>query len=121
MLAYILAAATSGIWLLVHLFLGGRDVAVPLRASASLAPEVRDTAYLCWHLTSIAIGALGVAFALAALTGTAAYAILGTGMAAAFAVLGIAMVPAIGQSFRVMPQGWLFVPVAALGVWGLLA
>lgn len=119
MTAFLLAGALSLLWLGVHLFVGGKEVAVPLRASADVPAPARDTAYLCWHYTSIAIGAMAVLFGLSTLTGVAAYAEIGTALAAAFAALGIAMVPRIGQTFRVMPQGWLFVPIAALGGWGL--
>ncbi|KJZ24212.1 hypothetical protein [Tritonibacter mobilis] len=33
--------------------------------------------------------------------------------------IGIAVPPLRGVSYRVLPQGWLFVPVVLLAAWGL--
>jgi len=120
MLAFALAAALSTAWFLVHLFLGGKQIARPLLDNTTLAPIVRDTQYLCWHLTTAGIAVQAILFALAIVLNTPAYAVAGTLLAASFAVTGIAIPPAVGQRFKAMPQGWLFVPVAVLGVIGLL-
>lgn len=114
-----LAAALSAAWFGVHIFLGGREVAGPLRAS-TLDPLVRDVSYLCWHLTSWSIAAMALFFGLAALTGEAAYAVSGTLLAAGFVVVGIAIPRITRQTFAKMPQGWMFVPNAALGLAGLV-
>ena len=63
------AGAIAGIWLVVHLFLGGREVARPLLASVELDPMVRDVQYLCWHFTSVGIAGIALFFAVAAFTG----------------------------------------------------
>ena len=120
MLAFAMAAALSAAWFLVHLVMGGKQIARPLLANTSLDPIVRDTQYLCWHLTTAGIGVQAVLSALATGLNTPAYAVAGTLLAASFAATGIAIPPAVGQRFKAMPQGWLFVPVAALGVIGLL-
>ncbi|MEJ6392908.1 hypothetical protein V8J82_06570 [Gymnodinialimonas sp. 2305UL16-5] len=119
MIAFSLAAALAAIWLAVHLILGGREIARPLMTS-TLDPLVRDVQFMCWHFTSAGIGAMALFFALAAATGMDAYGISGTILAAAFWVIGVVMAPALGQSYAKMPQGWLFLPVAGLGLWGLL-
>ena len=118
-LAFWGAAGLSGAWTCVHIFIGGPEIAAPLLAS-DMRKTPKYTQYFCWHIVSATIGALALFFALAALGYGAQYAVAGTLLAAGFAVLGIAMVPAVGQSYRQMPQGWLFVPVAVLGLWGLL-
>lgn len=114
------AAALAWLWAGVHIFVGGRQIARPLRHSTALPDVVRDTQYLCWHLTSASLVLMGGFFAAAVVTGTAAFAIAGTLLAAAFAAVGIALVPGIGQRYDRLPQGWLFVPVTGLGLWGLL-
>ena len=38
-----------------------------------------------------------------------------TATAGAFAVWGIILPVSVGQTYRQMPQGWLFVPIALLG------
>lgn len=120
MIPFVLAAMLSATWLAVHLIAGGRQIARPLRASA-LDPVVRDTHYLCWHFTSVAIGAMAVFFALAAASGIAAYGVAGMVLAAGFWLCGVGLVVALGQSHADLPQGWLFLPVAFLGLWGVLA
>ena len=62
-----LAAALSAVWFGVHIILGGREVAGPLRGS-DLDPLVRDVSYLCWHLASWSIAATALFFGLAGLT-----------------------------------------------------
>lgn len=119
MIPFVLAAALSAAWLVVHIVVGGRQIARPLRASA-LDPVVRDTQYLCWHFTSVAICGMAVFFALAAVSGIAAYAVAGVGLAAGFCVCGVGLVIAMRQRHADLPQGWLFLPVALLGLWGIL-
>ncbi len=113
------AAALSGVWLVVHLFMGGREIARPLRESDALAPVVRDTQYLCWHFTSASIAAIALFFLLAALRAEPTFAVAGTILSAAFTVIGVGLVKPLGQSFAVLPQGWLFLPITLLGLWGL--
>ncbi|MBV2358512.1 hypothetical protein KUH32_01880 [Thalassococcus sp. CAU 1522] len=114
------ASALSVLWLGVHLFIGGREVAAPLRNS-DLPPLVRDTQWLCWHYTTMAIGVMAAIFGLAAWSGETAYALSGLMLAVGFAVFGIVLAPLVGAPYRRVPQGWLFVPVVALGVLGLLS
>ncbi|PWK60061.1 hypothetical protein [Roseicyclus mahoneyensis] len=120
MIPFTLAAALSAAWLALHLVAGGRQILRPLRLSA-LDPVVRDTHFLCWHFTSVAIGAMAVFFTLAAVSGIAAYGVAGAGLAAAFWLCGVGLVIALRQRHADLPQGWLFLPVAFLGLWGILA
>ena len=48
-------AAFAALWFVVHLILGGRQIARPLVEAQSLNPVVRHTQYLCWHFTTVAI------------------------------------------------------------------
>ncbi|GAB5480570.1 MAG: hypothetical protein Pars92KO_03270 [Parasphingorhabdus sp.] len=118
---YALAAIISAIWFGVHLFMGGREIARPLRQSVELDPLVRDVQYLCWHFTTVSIAAMSLFFFLAYFLGQQPYAVAGTILAAGFTLTGIGLVSAIGQSHRKAPQGWLFAPITLLGLWGLLA
>lgn len=120
MLYFWAAAFLSSAWFLVHIFIGGREIAAPLRDSRALPMVVRETQYLCWHFTSAAIAFMAVAFALAAVSGIAAYAVAATLLSAAFSVTGVGLVALRGKSFRILPQGWLFVPVAGFGICGLI-
>lgn len=114
------AGGIGALWLAVHLVWGGRDVAQPFLKVAGMDPVVRETQYMCWHFTSVAIGCIAIFLIAAALTGMSGLAVAGTILAAGFAVVGVGMVVARGNRHRDMPQGWLFVPIAILGVTGLL-
>lgn len=118
-IAFASAALVSFVWFLVHLFIGGKQVARPLLDS-DLDPMVLQTQYLCWHLTSATIAIMAILFAMAVWLATPAYGVAGLVLAAGFALVGIGMVPLRGWSYKTVPQGWLFVPVVALAAFGLL-
>ena len=120
MLVFWIASGVSALWFGVHLVLGGREVAQPLLVS-TLDPLPRDVLYMCWHFVSAGIGAMALFFGLAAWLGDTPYAVAGTVLAAAFTIIGVLIATTQGQSHAKMPQGWLFLPIAALGLWGLLA
>lgn len=117
-IAFASAAFVSVAWFLVHLFVGGKEVARPLLASDT-DPLVLQTLYLCWHLTSVTIAIMAIMFAMAAWLATPAYGVAGLFLAAGFALVGIGVVPLRGWSYKIVPQGWLFVPVVALAAIGL--
>lgn len=117
-IAFASAALVSFVWFLVHLFVGGKEVARPLLASDT-DPLVLQTLYLCWHLTSVTIAIMAILFAMAAWLATPAYGVAGLIVAAGFALVGIGVVPLRGWSYKIVPQGWLFVPVVALAAIGL--
>lgn len=114
------AGMLAAFWLCVHLIAGGRDIAAPLLAAPDLAEDVRETQYLCWHFTSVAIASMAGFFLWAALAADPAYAVAGLVLSGGFAIVGIGLVVARRGKHLVTPQGWLFVPVAALGLAGLL-
>ncbi|MDX8348072.1 hypothetical protein SLH49_08740 [Cognatiyoonia sp. IB215446] len=118
-MSFVLSAGfLSSIWLAVHLFVGGRQIATPLLAS-DLAPLVRQTQYLCWHFTSVAIAAMAVLNLWAVITDDPAFALAAFLLAVGFATVGIGLVLRLGARHLDLPQGWLFVPVALLGGLGL--
>lgn len=117
-IAFASAAFVSFVWFLVHLFVGGKQVARPLLTS-DLEPIVLQTLYLCWHLTSVTIAIMAILFGMAAWLAAPTYGVAGLILAAGFALVGIGVVPLRGWSYKIVPQGWLFVPVVALAALGL--
>lgn len=117
---FISASCLALLWLIVHLIAGGRQIIAPAWQVDALPPVVRNTLYLCWHFTSLAIFATAAVFGLAALGHDQVFAMVGIGLAAGFAVIGIGMQIALRDSFFDLPQGWLFLPVALLGIAGLV-
>ena len=116
-----LAGALSAVWFAVHLFVGGRQIAQPLLQATALDPLVRNTQYLCWHFTSVAIAAMAGFFFWGAYAGVSAFAVAGTVLASGFFVVGVGLVFGMKENHLTLPQGWLFVPVTVLGLVGLIS
>ena len=117
------AAVLSFLWAGVHLFTGGKYIARPLLSTKELHRVVIYTQYYCWHLVTLKIFAMGAAFLYSAVyytSDTRALSLFAVGLALGFAVLGIVMVPMVQQSYKDMPQGWMFVPVVILGILGVM-
>ncbi|KPP89561.1 MAG: hypothetical protein HLUCCA08_09655 [Rhodobacteraceae bacterium HLUCCA08] len=110
-----LAAGLSLAWFLVHTFVGGAEVAGPLRAS-DLPVEVVAPAWMVWHMVTGLLLLMAVSFAVATLQRDAGSMILSSAMAAVFALAGLAAVPLTGAGLGDLPQGLLFVPVAIAGL-----
>ena len=107
----------------VHFFTGGKYIARPLLSTKELHRVVIYTQYYCWHLVTLKIFAMGAAFLYSAVyytSDTRALSLFAVGLALGFAVLGIVMVPMVQQSYKDMPQGWMFVPVVILGILGVM-
>mgnify|MGYP001597571933 CR=1 FL=1 len=114
------AAILAGIWALVHLIIGGRQVERSLAADRSLEPVVRETMLYCWHLVTGFLMLMTVFLGLGA-WGNLEMALAGTLMATSTAAIGIVLAPMRKISYVLLPEGWLFVPIAVLGCWGLMA
>ncbi|UWQ35916.1 hypothetical protein K3552_10245 [Leisingera aquaemixtae] len=112
------ASLLAALWTGVHAIIGGRECAAPLARDRQLPDAVRETTLLCWHLVTGCLGLMAV-FLFAGARGSAEMALAGTSMAAVIAATGLLMPPLRRVKYGLLPQGWLFVPVAALGAWGL--
>ncbi|MEL6679643.1 MAG: hypothetical protein AAFQ51_13140 [Pseudomonadota bacterium] len=118
---FLVAGVVNLLWCAVHVFIGGPAVARPLVLSTELGDAPKITQYYCWHLVTLTLALTGLGFLSVGL----GYAgqplgLFLTVLSAGFAALGLALAPLWRFSYSVLPQGWLFVPVTALGVWGLL-
>lgn len=116
------AAGLSAITCGMHIVMGGREAARPLLAATDLDRVAKFTNYYCWHLVTIAIGALVAAFAYSSRAGaTADLALFATGIALLFALWSLGMI----AKFRLPPmqfgQWALFLLIALLGLAGNVA
>lgn len=112
------ASALAGLWTGVHAIVGGRECAVPLAQDRNLPQVVRETNLLCWHLVTGYLALMALFLLLGAL-GSADMALAGVLMGAVTAAIGV-LTPVLRRvSYSVVPQGWLFVPIALLGGWSL--
>jgi len=117
---FLIAAAvlSAGVFL-IHTFLGGRTIAVPLLKSGDLHPVPKYVAYYCWHLVTIVLAAIAVMFAVAGVRAQSLdLAWVATALTALFCLLGLAVPPIKKQKYGDMPQGWLFLPIFLLGTLG---
>lgn len=105
----------------IHTFGGGRTVAIPLRVATGLSDTPKFTQLYCWHLVTIVLAVMAFGLIYAAFVPSAEdLAGLIVVLAMAFCALGLAMPRAFGQTFKEMPQGFLFLPIGLLGLAGLM-
>lgn len=115
-LAAVLAAATT----LIHAILGGREIATPLLAAERLHAVPKFTLYYCWHLVTIVLAALALAFGLVAIgLGSRDLALFATAGAALFCLWGLGMVGLFRLRIAHFPQWALFAAIAISGAIGL--
>ncbi len=113
-----LAAASSALVCLLHIFGGGPQVVGPLlRSEMDEVPKYLN--YYCWHLVTLTLVMMTSGFMLAALDPLeSTLALLMTVLAGLFAIWSIGLVLWKRQSLWDMPQWLLFLPIAALGALG---
>jgi hypothetical protein len=114
------AATLSLVTMAVHIFLAGLETVGPLLSAKDLASIPRATAYYCWHIVTITIGAMGAAFAMSAMTGTPDAAIIATFMAAGFTIWNVALIISHKLPWLQMGQWALFGTITILGIIGLV-
>ena len=115
------AAILSAFTCLIHATLGGRGTAGPLLAARELGKVAKFTAYYCWHLVTITLAGIALAFWLAASDpAVEALAIFATAGTAAFALWSLAMIVLFRLRLWHFPQWALFLPAAGLGLAGFL-
>jgi hypothetical protein len=115
-LAAVLAAATT----LIHAILGGREIATPLLAAERLHAVPKFTLYYCWHLVTIVLAALALAFGLVATgLGSRDLALFATVGAVLFCLWSLGMVGLFRLRIAHFPQWALFAAIAISGTIGL--
>jgi hypothetical protein len=118
--SWLLASALAAlVTFLVHLIVGGREIAAPLMRASGLARIPRLTTYYCWHMVSILLLAMAIALGWAAWHANPPLVLLLVLLAAAFAVLSLGLVVAFRVSPWHLPQWLFFVLIALLGAVGL--
>jgi hypothetical protein len=115
-----LAAALSAATTLIHVILGGRHVATPLLATDRLHPVPKFTMYYCWHLVTLMLAALALAFGLVATgLGSRDLALFATSGAALFCLWSLGMIGLFRLQLAYFPQWALFAAIAISGTIGL--
>lgn len=113
---YWMATFISGVTFVVHTFVGGVYVARPLLANTTLPRASKWLSYYCWHIATILIAAIGVAFAYCALRPDRIELAIG---AAVVSAMLAALSTLVGMRARINPLRFpstsLFTLLAALG------
>ena len=119
---FVTASGLSAIVCLLHVF-GGGPATVPQLIKKQDTPGGvgRMTAYYAWHLVTITLAGMSLAFWMAARTGGAIelawFASIG---AFTFAIWSLAMITVYQLKPMLFPQWLLFFPVAITGLAGIL-
>ena len=114
-----IAAGLSVLTLLAHLIGGGKSIARPILES-ELDLEPKFASYYCWHMVSIVIGFLAVAFALPVMGLSAIdLAWAATVLASLFTIWSIGLTVWKKQRIGTLPQWILFLPIAITGFLGV--
>lgn len=113
------AAALSALWFVIHTFVGGRQVALVIRSDTTLDPMVRTVAWMVWHMVTVTLLFMAGIFAAAGLSASRELLGAGTILAGLMAAAGIFAPYALKHPFSSVPQGFLFLPVVALGAFGM--
>ncbi|ALU41726.1 hypothetical protein [Pseudoalteromonas rubra] len=118
---HLIAAILSTIIVFLHGVWGGIDIADPLLASSAISDTVKYGMYYCWHITTLQLVFMSIAYLACALNAHNRLFAAGTLVfTLCIAVLGIAMAQVFNLPFEILSQAWLFVPVSFFGLLGIV-
>lgn len=110
-----IAVATTAL----HVWLGGRDAVGPLLGSRDLDEDARLTHLLCWHIVTVVLVALALAFLAGAVwEGQRNLALFAAMLAASFVVLNVGIVMRFRLRLLTHAQWAAFTPMALCGFLG---
>ncbi|MAC90763.1 hypothetical protein [Maricaulis sp.] len=112
-----LASLSALITFLIHTFAGGPVVARPLLADTHLPPASKWLNYYCWHITTVLLAAMALAFAATALDARfAAFPYLLGPLALCLSGLSAAIAIKAGMPPLRLPSTSLFALTGLLGI-----
>ncbi len=119
MTSFYAAALFAAFTYAVHVVAGGRHIARPLLRATDMSEVARYTNYYCWHLVTLTLLAMVIAFALAASSGSRELGGFATALAAAFMAWNVVLIGWKRLKIAQYPQWVLFLPVVLCGAIGL--
>jgi hypothetical protein len=115
------ASVVSLLGFVAHAFFGGGMFVRPLMADTDLPVAVTWLGFVSWHVVSIVLMSLAIAFGYTARNpGNAALAVFASGMSAAVSILCIAAGIRGNAVLLTLPAPYLFGFIAILGIAGVL-
>lgn len=119
---WLLAAVGMAAISALHIVGGGAELARPLLDQKALGAAVTLNLYYAWHLVSVMLIAMALAYGAAAISAThRSLALAASLLALAFAILNIVIGLQTDLFPWRLPQWVLFAPVAVVGFFGSLA
>lgn len=119
---FLAAALASAATLLIHFFLGGREIARPLLDASDIDPIAKPTNYYCWHLVTLTLAVMAAGFIWGGFdAGAKDVPAIMLALAITFAVWNVALIVWHGRSPLLMPQWVMFATISALGIAGFAA
>lgn len=116
----LLAAAMCCVTNFIHCYFGGKYIAAPLLRSRDIHDVAKYTNYFCWHIITLMLAVMALAFVWAAMEPEAIEAaIVAEMLSLSFTAWIVGLVLWKRQSFRSMPQWSLFGAISALGGFGI--
>ncbi len=117
---FLAAAAGSALICGLHINFGRIETSKALLEAPDLKTVPKFTAYYCWHLVSITLAGMALAFWIAAGDqGARPLAVFATFGSGSFAIWSLSMIAIFKLRVWHFPQWALFLPVAVLGLLGL--
>ena len=117
---FLCTAAVMAVICFIHCWFGGKLIAAPLLATRELHRVPKYTHYYCWHLVSVLLGMMALAFLWVGLhpqaTELAVFIVI---MACIFSLWSFVLVTWKKQRISDFPQGAMFAVAAVIGVIGL--
>lgn len=115
------ASAASFATFAIHTWIGGPAIAKPLLESGDMHDVPKYTNYYCWHIATITLFAMGLAFGWGAMQpGALDVAWFAFLLSNAFLALNLFLIVVKKQRFMQMPQWLLFLGISGLALPGLL-
>ena len=115
------ASAASFFTFAVHTWVGGPIAAKALLASTDMRDVPKYTNYYCWHMVTITLFLMGLAFAWAAYEpGGLDVAWFAFSLSACFLIWNLILIVWKKQSFLYMPQWVLFLGISSIALPGLI-
>jgi len=119
---YLMAASAASFFAFaIHTWVGGPVAARALLNSTDMRDVPKFTNYYCWHLVTITLFAMGVAFAWAAINPSGLdVAWFAFGLSTSFLIWNLILIIWKKQSFLYMPQWVLFLGISAIALPGMI-
>jgi hypothetical protein len=117
---FLAAGFCSFVVCVIHLSVGRRFIVPPLLSSKDVHEVSKFTHYYCWHLVTMAILMMaGTLIYAGGIAPSTELAVVGALLSLGYTLWGMILPKLKSMPYKLMPQGWLFLPGTILAMVGL--